>query len=72
MILFVTSGITHDRRQNAPLAAGGSDQVFDPWRPTPESLRPLTYECSLRNDQRRSRRMSVAFGDKKYRATRLG
>jgi predicted RNA-binding protein with PUA-like domain len=52
-ILFVTSGIVLDRSQSPPVASGGSDQVFDPWQPNPDSLQPLTYECWLRNDQRR-------------------
>lgn len=51
-ILFVTSGIMLDRTRSPPVASGGSDQVFDPWQPSPDSLQPLTYECWLRDDQR--------------------
>jgi hypothetical protein len=46
-ILFVTSGIALDRSQNPPVASGGRDRVIEPWRPSPESLTPIAYECFL-------------------------
>jgi Domain of unknown function (DUF3883) len=46
-ILFVTSGIVLDRERNPPVASGGRDLVIEPWRPSPGSLKPLTYECIL-------------------------
>ena len=46
-ILFVTSGIVLDREQSPSLASGGRDRVIDPWRPSPERLNPIAYECVL-------------------------
>lgn len=49
--LFVVSEILLDRSAGCAAAHGGVARLFQPWSPSADALRPISYQCSVDHSQ---------------------